>query len=60
MRKELEIETLEEIRQSLRLILMYNVVDGLVPALPTDAFQLFHGENMLISNEMMMMSFALF
>jgi hypothetical protein len=38
MRKELELETLEERRQSLRLILMYKVVEGLVPALPTDTF----------------------
>jgi hypothetical protein len=29
MRKELELETLEERRQSLRLILMYKVVEGL-------------------------------
>jgi hypothetical protein len=41
MRKELELETLEERRQSLRLILMYKVVEGLVPALPTDAFVTF-------------------
>jgi hypothetical protein len=38
MRKELELETLEERRQSLCLILMYKVVEGLVQALPTDAF----------------------
>ena len=38
MRKELEIETLEEGRQSLCLILMHKVVKGLVLALPTDAF----------------------
>jgi hypothetical protein len=36
MRKELELETLEERRQSLRLILINKVVEGLVPALPTD------------------------
>ena len=42
MRKELvELETLAERRQSLRLILMYKVVEGLVPALPTDAFVTF-------------------
>ena len=41
MRKELELETLEERRQSLRLILMYKVVEGLVPALPTGAFVTF-------------------
>jgi hypothetical protein len=35
MRENLELETLEERRHSLRLILMYNVVEGLVPALPT-------------------------
>jgi hypothetical protein len=29
MRKKLELETLEERRQSLRLILMYKVVEGL-------------------------------
>jgi len=40
-RKELELETLEERRQSLRLILMYKVVEGLVSALPTDAFVTF-------------------
>jgi hypothetical protein len=36
MREDLELETLEERRLSLRLILMYKVVEGLVPALPTD------------------------
>ena len=41
MRKELELETLEERRQRLRLILMYKVVEGLVPALPTDTFVTF-------------------
>ena len=41
MRKELELETLEERRQSLRLILIYKVVEGLVLALPTDAFVTF-------------------
>jgi hypothetical protein len=41
MRNEIELETLEERRQSLRLILMYKVVEGLVPALPTDAFVTF-------------------
>jgi hypothetical protein len=41
MRKELELETLEERRQSLHLILMYKVVKGLVSALPTDAFVTF-------------------
>ena len=40
MRKVLELETLEERRQSLRLI-MYKVVEGLVPALPTDTFVTF-------------------
>ena len=40
MRKVLELETLEERRQSLRLI-MYKVVEGLVPALPTVAFVTF-------------------
>jgi hypothetical protein len=38
MREDLELETLEERRLSLRLILMYKVVEGLVPALPTDNF----------------------
>ena len=38
MRKELELDTLEERRTSLRLILMYKVVEGLVPALPPDSF----------------------
>ena len=36
MKKDLEIDTLEERRLSLRLILMYKVVEGLAPALPTD------------------------
>ena len=35
MRNEIELETLEERRQSLRLILMYKVVEGLVPVLHT-------------------------
>ena len=38
MREDLELETLEERRLSLRLILMYKVVEGLVPALLTDNF----------------------
>jgi hypothetical protein len=38
MREDLELETLEERRLSLRLILMYKVVEGLVPALPTYNF----------------------
>ena len=38
MRKEIELEKLVERRQSLRLVLMYKMVEGLVPALPTDAF----------------------
>ena len=38
MREDLELETLEERRLSLRLILMYKVVEGVVPALPTDNF----------------------
>ena len=38
MRKELELDTLEERRTSLRLILMYKVVEGLVPALPSTSF----------------------
>jgi hypothetical protein len=38
MREDLELETLEDRRLSLRLILMYKVVEGLVPALPTDSF----------------------
>ena len=38
MRKDLDLETLEERRLSLRLILMYKVVEGLVPALPTTKF----------------------
>ena len=36
MREDLELETLEERRLSLHLILMYKVVEGLVPTLPTD------------------------
>jgi hypothetical protein len=38
MREGLELETLEERRLSLHLILMYKVVEGLVPALPTYNF----------------------
>ena len=38
MREGLELETLEERRLSLHLILMYKVVEGLAPALPTDNF----------------------
>jgi len=38
MRKELELDTLEERRTSLRLILMYKVVVGLVPELPPSSF----------------------
>ena len=38
MRNEIELETLEERRQSLRLILMYKVVEGLVPVLHTHFF----------------------
>jgi len=38
MRKELELDTLQERRTSLRLILMYKVVQGLVPALPPTSF----------------------
>ena len=38
MRKDLDLETLEERRLSLRLILMYKVVEGLVPALLTRKF----------------------
>jgi hypothetical protein len=38
MREDLELETLEDRRLSLRLILMYKVVEVLVPALPTDNF----------------------
>ncbi|KAK3095574.1 hypothetical protein FSP39_016249 [Pinctada imbricata] len=39
MREELELETLEARRLNLRLILMYKIVEGLVPALPTDKFE---------------------
>ena len=38
MRQELELETLEDRRISLWLILMYKVVEGLVPALPASRF----------------------
>ena len=38
MRRELELETLEDRRFSLRLILLYKVVEGLVPALPATEF----------------------
>lgn len=37
-KKQLELDTLEERRISLRLILMYKVVEGLVPAMPTNQF----------------------
>jgi hypothetical protein len=40
MREDLELETLEERRFSLRLILMYKVVEGLVP----------HYQHMISSN----------
>jgi hypothetical protein len=33
MKRQLELETLEERRHSLRLILLYKVVEGLVPVL---------------------------
>jgi hypothetical protein len=39
MREDLELETLEERQLSLRLILMYKVVEGLVPALPNRKFR---------------------
>jgi hypothetical protein len=38
MREDLELDTLEERRLRLRLILMYKVAGGLEPALPTDNF----------------------
>ena len=38
MKRQLELETLEERRHSLHLILLYKVVEGLVPALPTVDF----------------------
>jgi hypothetical protein len=38
MREDLELETLEDRRLSLRLILMYKMVEELVPAIPTDNF----------------------
>ena len=38
MKRQLELEALEERRHSLRLILLYKVVEGLVPALPTADF----------------------
>ena len=38
MKQQLELKTLEERRHSLRLILLYKVVEGLVPALPTADF----------------------
>jgi hypothetical protein len=38
MKRQLELETLEERRHSLCLILLYKVVEGLVPALPTADF----------------------
>jgi hypothetical protein len=34
MKRQLELETLEERQHSVRLILLYKVVEGLVPALP--------------------------
>ena len=38
MKQDLELDTLEERRESLRLILMYKVVEGLVPSLPPSQF----------------------
>ena len=38
MKQQLELETLEERRHNLRLILLYKVIEGLVPALPTADF----------------------
>ena len=38
MKRQLELETLEERRHSLRLILLYKVVEGLVLELPTADF----------------------
>ena len=38
MRKHLNLDTLEDRRSSLRLIMMYKVVEGLVPALPPNTF----------------------
>jgi hypothetical protein len=38
MREDLELETLEDRRLSLCLILLYKVVERLVPAHPTDNF----------------------
>ena len=38
MKRQLELETLEERRHSLHLILLYKVVEGSVPALPTADF----------------------
>ena len=38
MKQQLVLETLEERRHNLRLILLNKVVEGLVPALPTADF----------------------
>ena len=38
MKRQLELETLEERGHSLRLVLLYNVVEGMVTALPTTDF----------------------
>ena len=38
MKRQVELKTLEERRHSLHLILLYKVVEGLVPALPTADF----------------------
>ena len=38
VKQDLELDTLEERRESLRLILMYKVVEGLVPSLPPSQF----------------------
>ena len=38
LKQDLELDTLEERRESLRLIFMYKVVEGLVPSLPSSQF----------------------
>ena len=38
MRKDLKLPTLEERRKQLRLIFMFKVVEGLVPAMPANQF----------------------
>ncbi|KAK3091517.1 hypothetical protein FSP39_020434 [Pinctada imbricata] len=50
MRNNLELDTLEERRISLRLILMFKVVEGLVPSLPVDHYIKFNTQKRQIKS----------